>query len=283
MLEDPNKREAFFHTALVYQNVVKIGSESADAHLRELLERYITFEGIYKEHAMNTNEYRSNAKDVGLDKLLKKIESIGFNFHIFNINDEDFPERLKCVPRATPVLYVRGEPEIFEYKSIAVVGTRQLNSWTHRKDGERVINRLLEKDYVIVSGLAKGCDTLAHETAVGDGSETIAVLGTPLDRYYPKENRKLQDKIASSHLLVSQYPFFTRTFPSHFAHRNKTTVALSSEGVVVIRAGDRSGTQHAIRHCLAQEKQLYVLQNNLAERYKWTEKYKGQYKVCDSR
>ncbi|WP_249114146.1 DNA-processing protein DprA, partial [Vibrio parahaemolyticus] len=117
----------------------------------------------------------------------------------------------------------------------------------------------------IVSGLAAGSDTLGHQAALKYSGRTIAVIGTPLDQYFPKENRELQDEIAKNHLLVSEYPIGIRSFGSFFANRNRTTVGLSSEGVVVARAGDRSGTQYAIRHCVEQGKQLYALENNIYE------------------
>src|SRR5690606_30838806 len=99
----------------------------------------------------------------------------------------------------------------------------------------------------IVSGLAKGSDTLGHEAAIRFGGRTIAVLGTALNAFYPAENRKLQEEIATKHLLVSEYPIGLRSFGSFFANRNRTTVGLSSHGIVVARAGDRSGTQHAVK------------------------------------
>jgi len=111
------------------------------------------------------------------------------------------------------------------------------------------------------------------------GGRTVAVLGTPLDRYYPKENRTFQDQIGSDNLLVSPYPISAETFPSYFAHRNSITVGLSSEGVIIIRSDDRSGTQHAVRETLKQGKKLFVLENNLHQGYGWTEKYTGRYEV----
>ena len=177
------------------------------------------------------------------------------------------------------MLYCSGNIELVNAKTIAVVGTRQLEDDIDIVEGKKVLQRLLDKGYVIVSGLAKGCDTLAHSYVIEHGGKTIAVLGTPLNKYYPKENKHLQEIIASQHLVVTQYPIGIKTFPSHFAHRNKTTVGLSTEGVVVIRAGDKSGTQHAIKECIYTKKPLYVLMNNLNKGYGWVKNYKGFFKV----
>ncbi|TOG45021.1 DNA processing protein DprA, partial [Vibrio parahaemolyticus] len=179
-------------------------------------------------------------------------------------------------------LYCRGDLSLLNAdKTISFVGTRELHNPEHVRHGEVVIGRLLNAGYqAIVSGLAAGSDTLGHQAALKYSGRTIAVIGTPLDQYFPKENRELQDEIAKNHLLVSEYPIGIRSFGSFFANRNRTTVGLSSEGVVVARAGDRSGTQYAIRHCVEQGKQLYALENNIYEpEYQWVKKYKDSMKV----
>jgi DNA processing protein len=121
---------------------------------------------------------------------------------------------------------------------------------------------------------------LGHTSAIELNEKTIAVLGTPLTSSYPKENKELQEEIAKNHLLVSEYPIGIRSFGSYFASRNRTTVGLSTDGVVVARAGDKSGTQYAIRFSIDQGKPVYVLENNIHEKnYEWVSKYKKHIKV----
>jgi len=180
---------------------------------------------------------------------------------------------LRDIPHATPVLYAIGDLELLYSKTIGVVGTRRIEKKPDIDAANSCLARLIEKEYTIVSGLASECDTLAHRFAVENGGKTIAVLGTPLDVYYPKENTKLQDEIAENHLLISQYPVGIDTTGACFAHRNTTTVGLSKEGLVVLLSPDKSGTLHAVSECVETGKQLYVLEHNIDRGFQWVEKY----------
>ncbi|MCG9775894.1 DNA-protecting protein DprA, partial [Vibrio diabolicus] len=256
---------------------VSVGSVTANNMLRDMLLNIGSFEDIYNQNfGMFPIEERVENQ---LDRAYEKID---FDFKVITINDPEYPEKLRSVEGATPVLYCRGDLSLLNAdKTISFVGTRELHNPEHVRHGDEVIARLLNAGYkAIVSGLATGSDTLGHQAALKYSGRTIAVLGTPLDQYFPKENRELQDEIAKNHLLVSEYPIGIRSFGSFFANRNRTTVGLASEGVVVARAGDRSGTQYAIRHCVEQGKQLYVLENNIYEPdYQWVQRYKDNMKV----
>ncbi|PIW35833.1 MAG: DNA processing protein DprA [Nitrosopumilales archaeon CG15_BIG_FIL_POST_REV_8_21_14_020_33_23] len=141
-------------------------------------------------------------------------------------------------------------PEIIYYKGVmqkplpcarvSIIGTRQPS-----KEGilaaEEVSKILIENQVVIVSGLAKGIDTVAHETAIKNGGKTIAVIGTPLNKTYPKENTKLQEELMKNHLVISQYPIDHKTTPKDFVLRNRT-MALISDASVIVEAGESSGS-----------------------------------------
>jgi len=259
-------QESHYHTLLILTKQLKVGTRKSNKELRDLLQDS-SFEDIYNSFPTPLDE----------DTLKSKLKDD--NFSILTINDDNFPQSLRDNPEATPVLYYQGNIELFNNPSIAVVGTRQLKDMVDIEEGKKIVARLVNKGYTIVSGLAEGCDTLAHEQAIALGGTTIAVLGTPLDRFYPRQNRSLQENIARDHLLVSEYPTSIRTFPSYFANRNLTTVTLSSEGVVVIRSPDKSGTQHAVRECIKQDKPLYVLANNFGQGYEWTRRHRDHIKV----
>ncbi|EJL6401081.1 DNA-protecting protein DprA [Vibrio navarrensis] len=272
-----DQKLAWCHAALILTKKVPVGSVTANNKLRDMLLNIGSFEDIYNQHfGMFPIEEKIENQ---LDRAYSKID---FDFKVITINDPEYPEKLRSVEGATPVLYCRGDLSLLNAdKTISFVGTRELHNPEHVRHGDAVIGRLLNAGYqAIVSGLAAGSDTLGHRSALKHSGRTIAVLGTPLDQYFPKENRELQDEIAKNHLLVSEYPIGIRSFGSFFANRNRTTVGLSSEGVVVARAGDRSGTQYAIRHCVEQGKQLYALENNIYEpEYQWVQKYKDNMKV----
>jgi len=138
-------------------------------------------------------------------------------------------------------LYVEGALELpLRDPRVSVVGTRQ-PSPTGRDVARLIVERLVKEGIIVVSGLARGIDTVSHATAIERGGKTIAVLGTPLDRFYPPENKELQLRIMREHLAVSQFPPGHITRPRDFVMRNRT-MALISDATVIVEAGAVSGT-----------------------------------------
>ena len=129
---------------------------------------------------------------------------------------------------------------------VSVVGTRKPK---HVERAVEIASALVEKKIVVVSGLARGIDTAAHKTAIERGGKTIAVLGTPLDVYYPPENRELQYIIMREHLAVSQFPTGAPVAKKNFPMRNRT-MALISQATVVAEAGEDSGVISQCWECL---------------------------------
>ncbi len=123
---------------------------------------------------------------------------------------------------------------------VSIVGTREPTA-AGRARSARVAKLLVRSGITVISGLARGIDTAAHTTAIERGGTTIAVLGTPLDRYYPPENRALQEEIMRHHLAISMHSPGSRTFKSHFIERNRL-MALISDATIIIEAGETSGT-----------------------------------------
>jgi DNA processing protein len=141
---------------------------------------------------------------------------------------------------APPVLYVAGSMKIpLPEPRVAVIGTRKPSS-DGIKAASKITKELVKNKVIVVSGLARGIDTVAHETAIKCGGKTIAVLGTPLNGFYPRENRSLQELIMREHLAVSQYPVGYITKPKHFVLRNRT-MALISNASIIVEAGESSG------------------------------------------
>jgi DNA processing protein len=121
-----------------------------------------------------------------------------------------------------------------------VVGTRRPSR--AGLDAARLIaGRLAELGAIVVSGLARGTDTVVHTAAIGRGGSTIAVLGTPLDGFYPPENRELQLRIAREHLAISQFPPGHATRPLDFLARDRV-IALVADAVVIVEAGPAGGS-----------------------------------------
>ena len=149
---------------------------------------------------------------------------------------------LKAAPRK---LFLRGDASLLEGEGgprIAVVGSRRASS-EGLELARRITEMLVSHGVTVVSGLALGIDTVAHETAMTNGGRTVGVLGTSLDRYAVPRNRSLQDAIGEQHLLVSQFPRGQPTHRSNFPLRNKT-MALLSDATLIVEAATNSGTRH---------------------------------------
>ncbi|GEC67524.1 DNA-processing protein DprA [Raoultella terrigena] len=273
--------EAWQHAALILAKKIGVGSKKSNAELKSLLLNFGSIQKLYDYH------FSMIPPDSDIVSKLDKIfSSLKVNFGVINCLDDNYPDLLQDIYGAPPVLYYRGDINILKLpRSISFVGTRNLDNPEHITQGLNALERLVKAGFqVIVSGLAKGSDTLGHQTAIKLGAKTIAVLGNPINIAYPAENKKLQELIAKEHLVLSEYPVGILSQGSYFANRNLTTVSLSREGVVVARAGDKSGTQYAIRTCVEQNKTVYALENNIHEpEYQWVHKYKKSIKVVKDR
>jgi DNA processing protein len=138
----------------------------------------------------------------------------------------------------------------------AIIGSRK-PSERGLATATRIAKTLTDHGVVIVSGLAEGIDTLAHETAISEGGRTIAVLGTPLNRTYPQKNSKLQDEIMKNHLAISQFPIGYPIQRKNFVIRNRT-MALISNASIIVEAGDASGSLHQGWEALRLGRPLFI-------------------------
>ena len=156
------------------------------------------------------------------------------------LQDEDFPEMLTQGITAPPVLFLRGNVQLLHKPSAAIVGSRHATPQAMRiaKDFGKALS---EKDIPVVSGMASGIDTAAHQGALQAGGGTIAVWGTGIDRIYPPSNKNLAYEIAEKGLIVSEFPLDTRPFAGNFPRRNRLIAALS-QVTLVVEAALESGS-----------------------------------------
>lgn len=160
----------------------------------------------------------------------------------------------KYVPKE---LYVAGELSIpLPSPRSAVIGSRKASS-EGLKAASDIARTLARHGVIVVSGLAEGIDTSAHQAAIEEGGHTIAVLGTPLDRVYPKENLQLQEVIMRHHLAISQFPIGYPIQPKNFVLRNRT-MALISNASIIVEAGDASGSLHQGWEALRLGRPLFI-------------------------
>jgi len=200
-----------------------------------------------------------------LSAVMEKISraSIG-EFGVRLHGSVDYPARLRDAANPVELLYYRGWWDLIDApKRIAVVGSRGVSEDGARRT-RRLVRLLVEAGYTIVSGLAKGVDTVAHTTAIACGGKTIAVIGTPITEAYPPENRQLQEEIAEHYLLISQVPicrYAEQDYRSNrlfFPERNVTMSAIS-QATVIVEASDTSGTLAQARAALQQGRKLFIL------------------------
>ncbi len=176
------------------------------------------------------------------------------------LNVEDLLGRqLNDVERkyAPKVLYVKGPLRIpLPRPRVSIVGSRKASD-KGLYAAHRISSSLVEQGVVIVSGLAEGIDTSAHQAAIESGGQTIAVIGTPLNRVFPAKNFQLQQEIMKRHLVISQFPIGHPTKPKDFVLRNRT-MALISDATIIVEAGESSGSLHQGWEALRLGRSLFI-------------------------
>ncbi len=169
----------------------------------------------------------------------------------------DYPDPLRELPQPPPILYMKGRWQPSDRRALAVVGTRRPSPYGE-KSARAFGLRLAEAGWTVVSGLARGVDTLAHEAALRGGSRTLAVLGSGLDRLYPRENHDLARRIAGNGCLISEYPMGMEPLPENFPRRNRLISALSY-GTLVVEAGNDSGALITAEYALEQGREVFAV------------------------
>ena len=144
-------------------------------------------------------------------------------------------------------IWLAGDSSLVRLPSVAIVGSRNVSPEGSAR-ARRLARELSSAGVVVVSGLAKGVDSEALNAAIEANGKTIGVIGTPLDRAYPAENKRLQEKIYREHLLISQFESGKTVYPSNFPERNKLMAAIS-DATAIVEASDESGSLHQAAEC----------------------------------
>lgn len=171
--------------------------------------------------------------------------------------DENYPRKLSRVYKPPFVLYYYGDLSLINLPSLSVVGSRECSEYA-RISTIKIIKEL-ENKLVIVSGLARGIDSIAHQTAIDIGIKTIAILGCGIDYCYPLENKELYSEIKSNHLLISEYPLSSMPKKHRFPYRNRLIGAFGDALFIAEAKASSSGTYHTLRATLEMGKDVYCL------------------------
>lgn len=208
--------------------------------------------GLGKEKALQFFEYRKNFKEKEYFNRLKK-----FSINFLTLNDKDYPENLKQLSNAPDVLYIKGKLKSADVNAVAIVGSRKMTAYG-KEVTERFSSELASIGITIISGLARGIDTVSHQSALMANGRTIAVLGCGLDMVYPPENFKLAKEIERNGALISEYPLGYPAKPINFASRNRIISGLS-KAVLVVEGAVKSGTLLTASHAAEQGRTVFAI------------------------
>ncbi len=192
---------------------------------------------------------------ISLDAEIEKLER--YNIKAFNYHDNGYPSRLKEIHDFPPVIYIRGNILDEDEYCLAVVGTRNPSAYG-RQLTEEIVSELARNKITIVSGLAKGIDTIAHRSALNAGGRTVAVMGGGLDSVYPAENANLARNIIKNGAMASEYAPGTKPRPENFPRRNRIMSGLCL-GVLVIEAGETSGSLITAHLAFEQDREVFAI------------------------
>ena len=176
-------------------------------------------------------------------------------------HDPEYPPRLKEIYDRPPVLYLRGELTPEDERSVAVVGTRKPSAYG-REAAYQMSHDLAKAGVVIVSGLARGIDAVAHRAALEAGQRTIAVLGCGADIVYPREHARLTSDIIQNGAIVTEHPLGVRPDAQNFPRRNRIMSGMTL-GTVVVEAGEGSGALYTANHALEQDREVFAVPGSI--------------------
>lgn len=237
-------------------------------NISRVLDRFETPENVY----VATYEQLSKIISKGeVEKIMQKdfaradeILEDCFNkeIEVFCINDSKYPDLLRNINNPPLVLYMKGRmPDLDHKASITIIGTREATIY-----GQMVTKKLSYalalEGLIIVSGMARGIDSIANKAAIVAKTPTIAVLGCSVDYCYPQENRHLMDDIIAVGAVISEFPPTTKPHPANFPRRNRIMSGIS-RGVLVVEAPKKSGTLITAGYALEQGRDIFAIPGNI--------------------
>ncbi len=229
-------------------------------------------DAIYKasyEDYEKISDLKSEYAELLSDKSLEEASRIldwctENNVGLLPYNSKFYPQRLRDIERAPLLLYYKGRLINFDDNvCIALVGTRRMTDYGKR-EGYRIARDLILGGAVVVSGMARGVDTICHRGALDAGGYTVAVLGCGIDRVYPAENEYIMNEIARSGLVITEYKPFTPPYGSNFPTRNRIISGLSL-GTLVVEADAKSGAMITARCAEKQGRDIFSIPGNVGE------------------
>lgn len=225
------------------------------------LNQFLTFSAEKLAYILNTTHKKASQLKANLSaNLALPFEELYDSYGIIPIpfTNPLYPKSLLSMIDPPAVLYVQGNVKLLaEKRKVAIIGSRKATFYSE-KSLAYIVPPLVQNNIVIVSGLAAGADTLAHQSALKYDGKTIAVLGHGLFHLYPKENRTLKDEIGKNHLLMTEYPPYVRPERWTFPMRNRIISGLSN-AIIVTESAKKSGTMSTVEHALEHGKSIFAV------------------------
>ncbi len=201
----------------------------------------------------------SRRPSISPDAEWERLEKLGID--AFTARDHRYPSLLKEVYDYPPVLYVKGRILPEDMRSVTIVGTRKTTSYG-REVTRQLAEDLSKNSVTIVSGLARGIDSIAHRAALDCGGRTLAVLANGLDTVYPPEHAQMAREVSENGALISEHPPGIRPEAKNFPRRNRILSGLTP-GTVVVEAGEGSGALWTVRHALDQDREVMAVPGSI--------------------
>jgi len=221
-------------------------------------------EGIGPNLAAKIHSAHKNRSQIetDLEKTLKRLEKI--NSSLITVYDKEYPPLLKKIDDPPLILYYTGTFEESDNFSIGIVGTRTPSNYG-KVQAEKIASELASQGITIVSGLARGIDSIAHTAAIKSKTRTIAVIGCGIDVIYPPESKTLYKQIAENGLIVSEYEPGTKPDALNFPKRNRIISGLS-HGCIIVETGVKGGALYTARFALNQNREVFAVPGNIGSK-----------------
>ncbi|OLE66439.1 MAG: DNA protecting protein DprA, partial [Bacteroidetes bacterium 13_1_20CM_4_60_6] len=182
---------------------------------------------------------------------------------LLNWTEPEYPQSLLQIYDPPVLLYVRGDPQVLNLPSLSIVGTRRPTLYGTQM-AQRLGRELAARGLVIVSGMARGIDAIGHQGAMNANGRAIGVLGTGIDVCYPKENKKLYEKVLERGAIISEFPLRTHPAPENFPVRNRIVAGMPL-GVVVVEGAQYSGSLITARLAMEFGREVFGVPGNVTQ------------------
>lgn len=249
-----------------FSRINKIGAKVQ----KELINKYKSPEKIWKltKKDLIKNNLKQETIDIILNKKYRENLEYYNNYmqkqkiNMITINDKKYPQKLKNIYDPPIVLYIKGNMDILNNNSLAIIGSRSCSEYG-KKIATNFSYNISKNNINIISGLARGIDTYAHKGTICAKCKTIAVIGSGIDLIYPAENTKLANEIIQQGgAIISEYIIGTKPDKTNFPARNRIISGLS-DGILVVEASKKSGTNITVDFALEQGKNVYAIPGNI--------------------